>query len=176
MHALLRLLERGIGGCELTRSKVRGLTHRVRRNNVDGALLQDGDPAEQARHERRARVRGRCGVDAERLAKARELDDVRRDDRAPVAADDGRVLADHEEAVRVKHDEHAALARDGHRHLSEGLHVRLAAEPGADDEDVQPREDGLQLGADFLRWAVRSYARKSVGGVDCVGARRTRYR
>ncbi len=69
---------------------------------------------------------GVCGVYAERLTEARKLDDIGRDDRTPVAADDTGVLADHEEAIRVKYDEHTALARDRHCHLSEGLHVRLA--------------------------------------------------
>ena len=75
------------------------------------------------------------------LAQPLELDDVWREHCAPVTLDEGYVLSDHVQPVCVDNDVHASLFGDVQRDLRERLHVVFAAEPRADDENVQAREE-----------------------------------
>ena len=75
------------------------------------------------------------------LAQPLELDDVRREHGAPVNLDEGNILSDHVQPVCVENDVHAPLLGDVQRDLRERLHVVFAAEPRADNQNVQAREE-----------------------------------
>lgn len=90
-------------------------------------------------------ARGWGGGAHDGLGEPLELHHVRREHGAPVALDDGHVLADHPEPVGVEDDVHALLLRDVERETRKVLHVRFAAKAGPDDEDMQALEESLEL-------------------------------
>jgi hypothetical protein len=78
------------------------------------------------------------------VAQSAELDNVGREHSFPVTLDDVGLILDQPETVGIDDEVLVVLASDGDGRPRCVLHILIATEAGADDEDVQAGEKALE--------------------------------